>query len=83
VHGRFTAELQDGTLVRSGTMIGPDLLLAYAHNVYKHNQGELRKQYMRFYPAINGRHSKFGSAKIKAVYYPEEYIKIIMKTMLC
>jgi V8-like Glu-specific endopeptidase/Ran GTPase-activating protein (RanGAP) involved in mRNA processing and transport len=73
VHGRFTAQLPDGTLMATGTMIGPELVLTCAYNVFMHEIGEIRKDSMRFYPGMNGRHATYGSIAIKEVYYPEEY----------
>jgi hypothetical protein len=43
MHGRFTAQLPDETLVGSGAMIGPDPVLKCAQNVCMHGIGEIRK----------------------------------------
>jgi glutamyl endopeptidase len=77
-HGRFTAEVQTSNgpkmSVGSGTMIGPNMVLTCAHNVYDRKVGiAFNQAYMRFYLGINGTKAIYGTAKIKSVYFPEEY----------
>jgi V8-like Glu-specific endopeptidase len=59
----------------TGVMIGPDIVLTAAHNVY--NDAEpVRKKYanIKFIPGINGNEAPFGEIKIEDIYAPEAYI---------
>ncbi len=56
-------------------MIGPDVVLTSAQNVYLRGIGEIRKDSMIFCPGMNGRDARYGSLIIKEVYYLEEYIE--------
>ena len=59
----------------SGVMIGPDLVLTAAHNVYD-NQKPFRKRYpcIKFIPAANEDEAPFGEIGVQSVFAPEKYI---------
>lgn len=67
-----------GAHIGSGTIIGPNLVLTAAHNVYQRYSkgvkvGQLDKNNMTFYPGRMGNINPYGGVKIRDVYYPEEY----------
>jgi V8-like Glu-specific endopeptidase len=70
VQGRIVSEYCIG----SGTMIGPQVVLTCAHNIWvRECMQEVDKESMKFYPAKNGNEQPFAEARILEVYYPEEY----------
>jgi Ran GTPase-activating protein 1 len=74
VQGRLVARVGKRRLLGSGTIIGPQLVLTCAHNVYSRDTGiALDKKKISFYPGMNGLLVPFGVHKVIEAYYPEEY----------
>ena len=59
----------------SGVLIGPDLVLTAAHDVYD-NQKPVRKKYpyIRFIPGANGDEAPFGEIEVQDMFVPEKFI---------
>ena len=57
----------------SGTLIGPDLVLTSAHNVYN-DEKPIRKRYpfLKFIPGANEDEAPFGEIEIDQVFAPED-----------
>ncbi|MBL9029257.1 MAG: trypsin-like peptidase domain-containing protein [Caedimonas sp.] len=56
----------------TGTLIGPNLVLTAAHNLYSHEYKE-EVDSVRFLPAINGKLLPFSEPKVIRFYFPKKY----------
>lgn len=74
VHGRLISTCEGDSYLGSGTIIGSQLVLTAAHNVYirKHAQA-IDKDSIKFMPAMNGFACPYGKLEIAEIYYPKEY----------
>lgn len=55
----------------TGTLIGSNIVLTCAHNVYD-NKKNINYKNLIFYPAINGPFNH-GETRVKSVYFPNDY----------
>lgn len=77
-HGVVIAkESEDSSNVQwgSGVMIGPDIVLTAAQNVYN-DEKPIRKKYscLKFIPAANGFEAPFDEIEVEEIFVPESYI---------
>lgn len=75
VQGRLITVIGNGeNLLGSGTVIGPNLVLTSANNVYSKYRGiEYNKNSMTFYTSMNGFDTPYGGLDVIEIYYPDEY----------
>lgn len=75
VHGRLLTSCQGHTYIGSGILIGPQLVLTAAQNVYKrYSNREVDKNSMKFLPGMNGSYCPFGLVEVVEIYYPKRFV---------
>ena len=75
VHGLVLSQYKNDLKVwGTGTMIGANLVITAAHNLYCHDLEE-EVESVKFIPALNGRRAPFKEIDVIKYYYPEEYGK--------
>ena len=76
VHGLVLAEYPNDKngieLWGTGTLIGPNLVITAAHNIYDHDL-EKRAKSVKFIPGLNGKTAPFNKIGVKRFFYPEEF----------
>jgi V8-like Glu-specific endopeptidase len=75
VHGRLLTSCERHTYIGSGILIGPELVLTAAQNVYKrYFNREVDKNSMKFLPGMNGSYCPFGLIEVAEIYYPKRFV---------
>lgn len=77
VHGVILVKKSEDDVPRwgSGILVGPDIVLTAAHNVYD-DEKPIRKRYpsIKFIPGVNGDEAPFGEIEVDSVFAPDDYI---------
>lgn len=59
----------------SGVLIGPDIVLTSAHNVYDDSKPiKKRYPYIKIIPGVNGDEVPFGEIDVEDVFAPDSYV---------
>ena len=78
VHGLVHSLYQNGInnleLWGTGTMIGLNLVITAAHNLYNHDL-EKEATCVKFYPGLNGKRAHFNEIEVKKFYYPDDFVR--------
>ena len=76
VHGLVRAELGNGSYVTgTGILIGANLVLTAAHNVYDYQETKEKYAKIEFIPGINDHATPFGVFTVIESYVPDEYLE--------
>ena len=68
VHGLVRVELGNGSYITgTGILIGPDLVLTAAHNIYDVKETKQKYASIEFIPGINEKEIPFGIFKVKDI----------------
>lgn len=74
VHGLVSLNLNGQEECGTGTMIGPNIVLTAAHNIYCHKHKVHAKE-LEFSPGVDGKLFPYGSCKVEKYFVPSEYIE--------
>ena len=76
VHGIVRIDLGKGSYrTATGILIGADLVLTAAHNIYDYRATKQKYSGIEFIPGINEQEMPFGKFKVIESYVPDEFLK--------